>query len=267
MLKRTQSDGLFWKKETWVEPPDIKRKPVVILSAEVQGYRRLLSDDKEATVATLTAYRNVLTALIRQRRGRVVDAPGNNLLTEFASAVDALRGAVAIQQELRVRNGMLPTHRQMLFRIGLNLDDGIVQREHIYGDGVNIATCVEELIDGDGIFISGSVYEQVSTRVTLSYEDLGEQRVKNMAKPVRVYRVSAPLRPAETPSVSATLLASVPRSSPSSALGIDRERLSSSQPGIRNPGPETFWLVGTRNRNYFTPGGPRRSTGCGKWSF
>jgi class 3 adenylate cyclase len=222
---------------------DIGRLHQVSFLADVQGYSRLMGDDEEATVETLTVYRRLMTALIAQHRGRVVDSPGDNLLAAFASAVDALRSAVAIQQELHVRNGSLPASRQMRFRIGLNLGDVIVQRDRIYGDGVNIAERVEGLAEGGGICLSGSVHEQVSTKVALAYEDLGEQIVMNITKPVRVYRVSAPLTPAATPSASSALSASVPRSSPPSASATDRERLSSPRPGTQNPEPAPF-LVG-----------------------
>ncbi len=228
-----------------MEPAEIKRKLVAILSADVQGYSRLMSEDEEATVATLMAYRNVITTLVAQHRGRVVDSPGDNLLAEFASAVDALKSAVAIQQELRAHNEALPPHRQMRFRIGLNLGDVIVQEEHIYGDGVNIAARVEGLADGGGICISGSIYDQVENKLALMYEFLGEQQVKNIARPVPVYRVSTPLTPTATPSASPRLLALVPRStSPSAAdADIDRERFPPFPPRTWNLKPETF-LVG-----------------------
>src|SRR5262249_48411164 len=126
---------------------------------------------------------------IQQYRGRVVDSPGDNLLAEFASVVEAVQCAVAIQRELHVRNAALPLHRRMEFRIGINLGDVIVEGERIYGDGVNIAPRLEGLAEAGGLCISGSVYEQVKTRLALGYEDLGAQAVKNIAEPVRVYRV------------------------------------------------------------------------------
>jgi adenylate cyclase len=117
----------------------MERKLAAILSADVKSYSRLMGEDEEATIRTLTAYREVLTTLIPQHRGRVVDAVGDNLLGEFASVVEAVQCAVAIQQELKARNAELPPHRRMEFRIGINLGDVIVDGERIYGDGVNIA--------------------------------------------------------------------------------------------------------------------------------
>jgi len=165
------------------------RKLTAILSADVKGYSRLMGDDEEATIRTLTAYREVISVLIRQHHGRVVDSPGDNLLAEFASAVDAVQCAVDIQQDLRVRNTELPDHRKMEFRIGLNVGDVVVEGEKIYGDGVNIAARLESLAEPGGICVSGTVHDQIENKLTLSYEYLGEQAVKNIAKPVRVWRV------------------------------------------------------------------------------
>ncbi|HXG21020.1 MAG TPA: adenylate/guanylate cyclase domain-containing protein [Methylomirabilota bacterium] len=167
----------------------VARRLAAILSADVKGYSRLMGDDEIATVRTLTAHRAVMAALIQQHRGRVVDSPGDNMLAEFASVVDALEGAVHIQQELKTRNSNLPPTRRMEFRIGINLGDVIVEEERIYGDGVNIAARLENLADAGGICISGTVYDQVETKLAFRYEFLGEQPVKNIAKPVRVYRV------------------------------------------------------------------------------
>ncbi len=167
----------------------MERKLAAIFSADVQGYSRLMGDDEETTIRTLTAYREVMTALIRQHRGRVVDSPGDNLLAEFASAVDAVQGAVAIQKELKTRNAELPDQRKMQYRIGINVGDVVVEGERIYGDGVNIAARLESLAEGGGICISGNVHEQVKNKLTLSYDYRGEQRVKNIAEPVRVYKV------------------------------------------------------------------------------
>jgi len=167
----------------------MERKLVAILSADVKGYSRLMGEDEEATIYTLTDYRELMAILIRQHRGRVVDSPGDNLLAEFASAVDAVQGAVTIQRELRKRNAELPASRQMVYRIGINVGDVVVEGERIYGDGVNIAARLESLAEGGGICISGTAYDQVRNKVALGYEYLGEQTVKNIAEPVRVYKV------------------------------------------------------------------------------
>ncbi len=168
---------------------EVKRKLAAILSADAKGYSRLMGEDEEATVRTLNAYKEMMTNLIQQHHGRVVDAPGDNVLAEFASVVDAVRSAVEIQKELKARNAELPENRRMEFRIGVNLGDVIEDGEQILGDGVNIAARLESLSDAGGICISGTAYDHVENKLSLGYEYLGEQAVKNMAKPVRVYRV------------------------------------------------------------------------------
>src|SRR5712692_1670747 len=167
----------------------MERKLAAILSADVKGYSRLMGEDEEATIRTLTAYRPVMASLIQQHHGRVVDSPGDNLLAEFASVVDAVRCAVEIQQELKAKNADLPDHRKMEFRIGINLGDVVIEGERIYGDGVNIAARLESLAEPGGICISGTVYDHVENKLALIYEYLGEQTVKNIAKPVRGWRV------------------------------------------------------------------------------
>jgi adenylate cyclase len=164
-------------------------KLAVIFSADVQGYSRLMGDDEEGTIRTLTAYREVMTRLIAQHRGRIADSPGDNVLAEFASAVEAVQCAVAVQREIASRNTVLPPHRQMVFRIGINLGDVVVEGERLYGDGVNIAARLEGLAEGGGICISGTVYDHVETKLALGYASMGEQTVKNITRPVRVYRV------------------------------------------------------------------------------
>jgi len=166
-----------------------KRKLTAILSADVVGYSRLMDDDEEATIRTLTTYRKILTSMIQQYRGRVVDTTGDNLLADFASAVDAVNCAVEIQRELSEQNTELPYERRMEFRIGINVGDIVEEQDRIYGDGVNIAARVEGLADAKGICISGRVYDQVENKLDFKYEYMGEQEVKNIAKPVRVYRV------------------------------------------------------------------------------
>jgi predicted ATPase/class 3 adenylate cyclase/DNA-binding CsgD family transcriptional regulator len=176
----------------------MERKLAAILSADVQGYSRLIGEDEEATVRTLTAYREVMASLIRQHQGRVVDSPGNNLLTEFASVVDAVQCAVAVQHEFATRNASLPAHRKMACRIGITLRDVLVKGEHIYGDGVNIAVCLEGLAEGGGICVSGTVYDQIEDKLNLKYAYLGEQVVKNIARPIRVYRIRMELKAPES---------------------------------------------------------------------
>src|SRR5262249_36077913 len=160
--------------------------------------------DEEGPLRLLTAYRGVTDALIQQQRGRIVGTAGDSILAELASAVDAVQCAVMIQQSLKVKNTELPPEQRMEFRIGVNVGDVLVEGRQIYGDGVNIAPRVEALADGGGVCISGTVYDQVEAKLPLGYESLGEQTVKNIGKPVRVYRVimdevaASPVRRQET---------------------------------------------------------------------
>jgi len=166
-----------------------KRKLTAILSADVIGYSRLMRDDEEATVRDIAAHRVLISDIVRQHHGRVVDSPGDNILAEFASVVDAINGAIKIQKEIKRSNTNTPKDRRMEFRIGINLGDVIEEDERIYGDGVNIAARVEGLASAGGIAISGTVYEHIKEKLSLGYHYLGEQEVKNISEPVRVYRL------------------------------------------------------------------------------
>ena len=172
-----------------MSPNEFRRKLIAILSADVKGYSRLMGEDEEATVRTITAHREVITIVIRKFRGRVVDSPGDNILAEFASVVDAVQGAVEIQEVIRAKNAELPENRRMEFRIGINLGDVIQEGDRIYGDGVNIAARLEGLAEAGGICISGSAYEQIENKLALGYEYIGKHTVKNIVKPIRVYKV------------------------------------------------------------------------------
>ena len=175
-----------------------KRKLTAILGADVKGYSRLMDDDEEATLHTLTSYRTAFKNLVDEFRGRVVSTPGDYVLAEFPSAVDAVNCAVEIQRELAERNAELPDTRQMEFRIGINLGDVIEEDGQIYGDGVNIAARMEPLADAGGICISGRVYDQVANKLGLEYDYLGEHEAKNISRPIRVYRVlTSPGAPAK----------------------------------------------------------------------
>ena len=167
----------------------MERKLTAILSADVEGYSRLMGEDEEGTVRTLSTYREAMSRLIEEHQGRVVDSPGDNLLAEFTGPVNAVRCAVVIQGELRARNASLSEDRRMNYRIGINLGDVIVEGDRIYGDGVNIAARVESLAEGGGISISGTVYAHVANKLSYDFDDLGEHSVKNIADPVRVYEV------------------------------------------------------------------------------
>ena len=170
--------------------PEVKRKLAAILSADVVGYAKLMADDDAATVTTLQDYRAAIARLVERHKGRVVNAPGDNILAEFPSAVEAVQCAAEIQKVLEGRNLELSPERRMDFRIGINLGDVIEEADGtIYGDGVNIAARMEALAEAGGICISSKVLDEVEGKLDYGFDFLGEQPVKNIAKPVRVYRV------------------------------------------------------------------------------
>jgi adenylate cyclase len=170
-----------------------KRKLAAILSTDVQEYSRLMNDDEDETISTLSNYREAMTTLIQKHRGRVVDSTGDNLLAEFTSVRDAVQCAVVIQHELKAKNDKLSENRRMEFRIGINLGDVVEDGDRIYGDGVNLAARIESLAEGGGICISGTVFDQIENKLSLGYEYLGEKRVKNIPKAVRVYQIKKDL--------------------------------------------------------------------------
>ena len=168
---------------------DFRRKLTAVLSADVVGYSRLMGEDEAATVKDLSVCRKIIADLVKQHRGRVVGSPGDNVLAEFASAVDAVQCAVAVQKELSRRNAEMPEHRRMEFRIGINIGDVIEEGEEIYGDGVNIAARLESLAEPGGICISRTAFDQIESKLPLGYEFMGEKKVKNIIKPVPAYKV------------------------------------------------------------------------------
>ena len=169
--------------------PGFKRKLSAIFMADVVGYSRLMGENEAATLKTLTTYQTIMDGLIRQHRGRVVDSPGDAVLAEFSSVVDAVQCAVAVQKELQARNTELPENSRMQFRIGINLGDVIEEGDKIYGDGVNVAARLEALAEPGGICISKTAFDHIETKLPLGYEFLGEKTVKNIARPVKAYRV------------------------------------------------------------------------------
>jgi len=148
-----------------------------------------MGEDELSTVETLKKYREIIYSLVRQYSGRVVDSPGDNILAEFGSVVDAVECAVKIQEDLQEKNANLPDNRRMEFRIGVNLGDVLHDEGRIYGDGVNVAARLEGLADPGGVCISGTAFDQIGNKLPLGYEYLGKQEVKNIEKPVRAYRV------------------------------------------------------------------------------
>src|SRR2546422_620401 len=148
-----------------------------------------MGEDEEATLRTLSGHREIIDGLIERHHGRFVNSAGDSVLAEFASVVEAVNRAVEIQTALTAENANSTPERRMEFRIGVNLGDVMVEGEQIYGDGVNVAARLQSSADAGGIFISGTAYDQVENKLALTYEYLGEQAVKNIAKPVRMYRV------------------------------------------------------------------------------
>src|SRR6266481_5163721 len=167
----------------------MERKLTAILCADVFGYSRLMGENEEATLRILSSHRKLIDSLIEQHRGRFVNSAGDSVLAEFASVVNAVQCAVEIQTTLKAENTNIPPDRRMEFRIGVNLGDVMMDGEQIYGDGVNVAARLESLADPGGICISGTVHEQVRDKLALGYEEGGEQTVKNIARPVHVWRV------------------------------------------------------------------------------
>jgi class 3 adenylate cyclase/outer membrane protein OmpA-like peptidoglycan-associated protein len=169
----------------------VERRLAAILTADVVGYSRLMGRDEEGTHAALKEVRSELTdPKIQEHRGRIVKTTGDGLLVEFASVVDAVRCAVAVQSNMAQRNARVPAERRIEFRIGINLGDIIIDDDDIFGDGVNVAARLEPLAVPGGICISQVVRDQVRDKLDLVFEDMGDQQVKNIARPVRVYRVA-----------------------------------------------------------------------------
>jgi adenylate cyclase len=172
-----------------VDPQAPERRLAAVLAADVAGFSRLMSDDEEGTLRVLTAYRHEMDRLIAAHRGRIVGTAGDSVLAEFASPVEAVRCALETQQVLGQRNAALDQGRRVEFRIGINLGDVMVQGGDLLGDGVNVAARLEGLADPGGICISQTVYDQVSGKLTAAFDDLGNQTVKNMPRPIRAYRL------------------------------------------------------------------------------
>src|SRR6202166_3192474 len=168
----------------------VERRLAAILAADVVSYSRLMGVDEEGTLAALKAHRReLIDPKISEHRGRIVKTTGDGALVEFASAVDAVRCAMEIQRALAERNAAIPEERRIEFRIGINVGDIIIDEGDIYGDGVNIAARVEALASPGAICLSDNAYQQLKGKLTLDVSDMGEQQLKNIAQPVRVYRV------------------------------------------------------------------------------
>ena len=170
-------------------PPDFPRRLTSILSADVEGYSRLMEGDEVGTLQRLNQSRGIIDQCIAEHRGRVVNTAGDSVLGEFESPVEAVQCAADMQEGLRRRNAELMPDRRMQWRVGINLGDVMVDGDNIFGDGVNVAARLQGLAEAGGICISGTVYDQVETKLPLAYTPMGEQHVKNIGKLVRVYSV------------------------------------------------------------------------------
>ena len=168
----------------------VERKLAVIFAADVAEYSRLMGLDEVGTLRTLQAYRAILDRLIAAHHGRIFNTAGDSVMVDFASPVDAVECAVAVQEAIDKENANRPAGEQMRFRIGVHLGDVIVEGENLFGDGVNIAARLEALAEPGGICLSGAVRDQIGTRLPVAFAPLGEQRVKNIAEPVRAFKVA-----------------------------------------------------------------------------
>jgi adenylate cyclase len=172
-----------------MEQEGVKRKLTTILAADVEGYTRLMRADEEATLKTLGEYREIIDGLVARHDGRVFSTGGDSVLAEFGSTVEAVRCAISCQEEISSRNAELADERKLMFRIGINVGDVMVRDGDLFGDGVNVAARLEGLAEAGGVCISGSVFEQIKHKLSLGFEDMGQQEVKNIAEPVSAYRL------------------------------------------------------------------------------
>jgi TolB-like protein/class 3 adenylate cyclase len=184
-----------------LEARTVERKLAAIFAADVEGYSRLMGLDEVGTLRTLTAYRVIVDRLIASHHGRIFNTAGDSLVADFASAVDAVQCAVEVQEAIPKENADRPASEQMRFRIGIHVGDIIVQGDNLFGDAVNVAARLEALAEPGGICISGTVRDQIGTKLPLSFVDLGEQQVKNIAQPIRAYQVRSDTLPINIPAV------------------------------------------------------------------
>jgi adenylate cyclase len=185
----------------------VERKLSAIFAADVEGYSRLMGQDEVATLRrALTAYRLIIDRLIASHRGRIFNTAGDSLVTDFASAVDAVQCAVEVQEAITNENSSRPAGEQIRFRIGIHVGDIIVQGDNLFGDAVNIAARLEALAEPGGICVSGTVRDHIGTKLPVEFVDLGSQQVKNIAQPIKTYRI----RDETSPTASAVVSSSPP---------------------------------------------------------
>jgi TolB-like protein/class 3 adenylate cyclase/tetratricopeptide (TPR) repeat protein len=188
-----------------LEAHRVERELSAIFAADVEAYSRLMGRDEVGTLRTLSAYRVITDRLIASHRGRIFNTAGDSILADFASAVDAVQCAVTVQKAITKENSSRPTGEQMRFRIGIHVGDIIVQGDNLFGDAVNIAARLEALAEPGGICVSGTVQDQIGTKLPVEFIDLGEQQVKNIAQPIRAYRVRGETSPTAIPVVVSSL--------------------------------------------------------------
>jgi class 3 adenylate cyclase len=182
-----------------VDPQSVKRRLTCILAADAVGYSQQMGQDEEGTIRVLSAHRAVIDGLIAFHGGRIMSTAGDSVLAEFASVVEAVRCAVELQEALKTSNDALPDQSRMHFRVGVNLGDVVVKNDDLLGDGVNVAARLETLAEPGGICISSSVYDQITGKLDLGFQDIGDQALKNISRPIRVYRVSGTGLPRPAP--------------------------------------------------------------------
>src|SRR5262245_32620806 len=186
-------------------PEEFERKLAAILAADIAGYSALMEADEEATVRDLKAHQAVILPLIAKHGGHIIDTAGDGILAEYASIVNAVECAVAIQKVMAERNGSIPAERQMRYRVGVNLGDVMHDKQRVYGDGVNIAARLESIAEPGGVCISGEAFAHVHRKLQLRFVDIGEHQLKNITNPVRVYRIDTALQFRGAPQTRTTL--------------------------------------------------------------
>jgi len=182
-----------------LEAHPVKRKLAAIFAADVEGYSRLMGQDEVGTLRTLNRYRAIIDPLVASHRGRIFNTAGDSLVADFASAVDAVQCAVAVQDAIAKENADRPAGEQMRFRIGFHVGDIIVQADNLFGDAVNVAARLEALAQPGGICVSGTVRDHIGTKLPVGFTDLGDQQVKNIAEPIRAYQISGETSPTVPP--------------------------------------------------------------------
>ncbi|MEO8484893.1 MAG: adenylate/guanylate cyclase domain-containing protein [Betaproteobacteria bacterium] len=173
-----------------MDPPGLKRRLTCILATDAAGYSRLVNEDETGALRVLAAHRAVIDGIIAFHDGRIANTAGDSVLAEFGSVVEAVRCAVEIQEALKTRNESLPEAQRMLFRIGINLGEVVVKGNDLLGDGVNVAARLQSIAEPGGILVASSVYDQITGKLDLGFQDMGEQALKNIARPIRAFSVS-----------------------------------------------------------------------------